>query len=46
MNFTRIFTLMLFFFAASAPLAHAQEDAPPINTLEEQFRSLKENSNT
>ena len=46
MNLTRLYIVMLLFLVVSAPAAHAQIDPPSSNTLEEQFRSMKENSNS
>ncbi len=46
MNLTRLYIVMLLFLAVSAPGAYAQTDAPGSNTLEEQFRSMKESSNS
>lgn len=49
MSLRKIFPLLIVLLLASAPLAYSQEietDPEQPNTLEEQFRSLKANSNT
>lgn len=47
MSLSRTFPILLVVFLAAAPLAYGQDVEPePVNTLEEQFRSMKANSNT
>ena len=47
MNLKRVYVLLMLFLIATAPMAYGQEEeVSPPNTLEEQFRNLKETSNT